>query len=95
MGGSVRVHDPVPGGTKMVLRGGSVGSRPAAGSRLRGRGADGRASPADRRQKVPRRGEGPEMSRPLGESAGGVAKTGEVAWKFRPRTEDRRNRISL
>ena len=51
VGGAVRVHGPVPGGPKVVLGGGSVGSRPAAGGRLRGRGADGRASPAGRPQR--------------------------------------------
>ena len=60
VGGTVRVHGPVLGGPKVVFCGGSVGSRPFAGGRLRGRGADGRASPAGRPQKVPRRGEGPK-----------------------------------
>ena len=95
VGSTVRVHGPVPSGPKVVLGGGSVGSRPATGGRLRGRGADRRASPAGRPQKVPRRGEGPEVSRPLGESIGGVAESSGVAWKFRPRGEDRRNPIFL
>ena len=95
VGSAVRVHGPVPGGPKVVLGGGSVGSRPAAGGRLRGRGADGRVSPAGRPQKVPRRGEGPEVSRPVGESTGGEARAGGVAWKFKPRGEDGLNPISL
>ena len=95
MGNAVHVHGPVPGGQKVVLGGGSVGSRPAAGGRLRWRGADGRASPDGRPQKVPRRGEGPEISRPVGESTGGEARARGVAWKFKPRGEDRRNPISL
>ena len=78
MGSAVRVHSPVPGGPKMVLGGGSVGNRPAAGDRLRGRGTDRRASPAGRTQKVPRRGEGPKISRPVGESTGGGV---EPAWR--------------
>ena len=66
VGSTVRVHGPVPSGPKVVLGGGSVGIRPPAGGRLRGRGADGRAGPAGRPQKVTRRGAGPEVSRPLG-----------------------------
>ena len=73
VGSTVRVHGPAPSGPKMVLGGRSVGSRPATGGRLRGRGADGRASPTGRPQRVPRRGEGREVSRPLAESTGGVA----------------------
>ena len=95
VGGAVRVHGTVPGGPKVVLGGGSVGSRPATGSRLRGRGTEGRASPAGRPQKMPRRGAGPEESRPLGESPGGAVVSNGVAWKFRPRGEDKRNPISL
>ena len=95
VGGVVRVHGPVPGGPKVVLGGGSVRSRPAARGRLRRRGADGRASPAGRSQKVPRRGEGSESSRPVRELAGGGAAAGGVAWKFKPRGEDRRNPITL
>ena len=95
VGSTVRVHGPVPGVTKVVLDGGAVGSRPAAGGPLRGRGADGSASPADRPQKVPQRGEGSESSRPVGESAGGKARDGGVGWKFKPRGEDRRNPITL
>ena len=95
VGGAVRVHGPVAGGPQVVLGGGSVGSRPAAGGRLRGCGADGRASPAGRPQKVPRRGEGPEVSRPGGESTGGKAGASGVAWKCRPRVEDKRTHISL
>ena len=95
MGSTVRVHGPIPSGPKVVLDGGSVGSRPAAGGRLRWRGADGRVSPADRPQKVPRRGAGPEVSCLLGGSTAGVAESGGVAWKFIPRGEDRRNPISL
>ena len=92
---AVHVHGPAPSGPKVVLGGGSIGSRPAAGGRLRGHGADGRASPAGRPQKVPRRGEGSESSRPVGESAGGETRAGGVAWKFKPRGEDMRNPISL
>ena len=95
VGGTVRVHGPVSSGPKVVLGGDSVGNRPAAGSRLRGRGAEGRAGPAGRPQKVPRRGEGPDVSRPLEESTGGAIISSGVAWKFRPRGEDKRNPISL
>ena len=79
----------------VVLRGDSVGNRPAAGSRLRGRGAEGRAGPAGRPQKVPRRGTGPEVPRPMRESPGGAVVSSGLAWKFRPRGEDKRNPISL
>ena len=95
VGSIVRVHGPVPGCPKVVLGGGSVGSRPAAAGRIRGRGASGSASPAGRPEKVPRRGERSEGSRPVGESAGGEAGAGGVAWKFKPRGEDRRNPITL
>ena len=95
VGNTVRVHGPVPGGPKVVLGGGSIGSRPAAGGRLRGLGADGSASPAGRPQKMPRRGERSGSSRPVGESAGGEAGAGGVVWKFKPRGEYMRNPITL
>ena len=94
MGGAMRVHGRVLGGPKVVLGGGLVGSRPAARGRLRRHGTEGRASPDGRPQKVPRRGKGSEGSRPMGESAGGGAGAGSVAWKFKPRGEDRRNPIT-
>ena len=95
MGGAVCVHGPVPGGLKMVLGGDSVGSRPAPRGRLRRRGTEGLAGSAGRPQKVPRRGEGSEGSRTVGVSAGGGANASGVAWKFKPRGEDRRNPITL
>ena len=58
-------------------------------------GTEGRVSPAGRPQKVPRRGERSEGSRPVGESTGGGAGAGGVAWKFKPRGEDRRKPITL
>ena len=41
------------------------------------------------------RGEGPEVSRPVGGSTGAEAGARGVAWKFRPRGEDKCNPISL
>ena len=85
VGGGVRVHGLVPDGPKVVLVCGSVGSRTATRGRLHRRGNEGVQGSASRPQKVPRRGEGSEGSRPVGESAGGAASAVGVTWKFKPR----------